>query len=166
MSETSLTIPQVLTMLTAAPERITAFTTGLPAKALRTAPAPGEWSAVEVLAHMRSCADVWGGCIAEIIARDAPVLRAINPRTWIKSTGYPDLEFEPSLQAYTAQRAALLAVLQALPPLAWNRTATVTGAGKTLVRSVYFYAHWLAKHERPHLKQIGRIAGFFIINPL
>jgi hypothetical protein len=26
-----------------------------------------EWSAVEVLAHLRACGDVWGGCIARIL---------------------------------------------------------------------------------------------------
>jgi hypothetical protein len=35
----------------------------------------------------------------------------------------------------------------------------VTGAGKTLERSVLFYADWLAVHERPHVKQIERIVN-------
>jgi hypothetical protein len=34
--------------------------------------------------------------------------------------------------------------------------ATVTGAGRTLERTVLFYAQWLASHERPHVKQIER----------
>ena len=31
--------------------------------------------------------------------------------------------------------------------------------GKVLERTVLFYARWLAVHERPHLKQIVRIAS-------
>jgi hypothetical protein len=65
--------------------------------------------------------------------------------------------FKPSLQAYTAQRADLLAILEPLTPEDWSRAATVTGAGKPLERTVYTYAQWLANHERPHIKQIERI---------
>lgn len=53
-----------------------------------------------MLAHLRSCADVWGNCIAAIIAEDTPTLRAVNPTTWIKKMNYPELEFQPSLRSF------------------------------------------------------------------
>lgn len=102
---------------------------------------------------------MWGNCIAAILAEDNPTLRAVNPRTWIKQTDYPELEFQPSLRSFTTQRAGLLALLEALPHEAWSRAATVTGAGRTLERTVQFYAEWLATHERPHVKQIERIVN-------
>lgn len=157
MSGKSLTREQLLTMLAAAPPRIAAVTEGLASAQLHTAPAPGEWSATEVLAHMRSCADVWGNCIEVMLAQETPTIRAINPTTWIKQTNYREQEFHASLQAFTQQRTDLLAVLEPLTTEAWSREATVTGAGKPLVRSVWFYAQWLATHERPHVKQIERI---------
>ena len=67
--------------------------------------------------------------------------------------------FQRSLDAFTAQRTALLAVLEPLPPEAWARSATVTGAGKALERTVHTYARWLARHEQPHVKQIERIVN-------
>lgn len=157
MSDKSLTTEQLLTMLAAAPPRIAAVTDGLASAQLHTAPAPGEWSAMEVLGHMRSCADVWGNCIEVILAQDMPTIRAINPTTWIKQTNYREQAFHASLQAFTQQRTDLLAVLEPLTPEAWSRKATVTGAGKPLVHSVWFYAQWLATHERPHVKQIERM---------
>ena len=153
----SLTIEQILTLLAETPLRLEALTTGLVSARLHTVPNHDEWSANDVLAHLRACADVWGGCITSIIAEDMPTLRAVNPRTWIKQTDYRELEFRPSLGAFAAQRAELLAVLTPLPPEDWSRTATVTGAGKALERSILFYARWLAKHERPHVKQIARL---------
>jgi hypothetical protein len=159
MSGRNLSHEQILTLLTATPPRIAELTDCLAPDQLLAAPNPGEWSANEVLAHLRSCADVWGSCIAEIISEDGPTLRAVNPRTWIKKTDYREQEFLPSLQAFTAQRADLLALLEPLAPEGWSRSATVTGAGKPLVRTVFFYAQWLAIHERPHIKQIERIAN-------
>jgi hypothetical protein len=157
LSGTSLTTEQLLAMLAQGPARIAELAEGLSPAQLLTAPNQGEWSANDVLAHMRSCADMWGGAIMEILAHDRPTLRAVNPRTWIEKTDYLEQEFHASLQAYTTQRGDLLSVLEPLSPEAWARAATVTGAGRALERTVYFYAQWLARHERPHIKQIERI---------
>jgi DinB superfamily len=159
VSSGSLTIEQVLTLLVQTPPRIAALTTGLTSGQLRTSFNEGEWSANDVLAHLRSCADMWGNCIAAILAEDRPTIRAVNPTTWIKQTDYPELEFRPSLRSFATQRAGLLAVLEPLPPEGWARAAPVTGAGKVLERTVLSYAQWLARHERPHIKQIERIVN-------
>lgn len=158
MAGRPLTIEQVLTLLAAGPPRIAAATAGLAPARLHAPPNPEEWSANDVLAHLRACADVWGGCIAMMLAQDRPTLRAVNPRTWINRTDYLEQEFQSSLHAFAKQRSDLLAVLEPLPSEAWSRAATVTGAGKTLERTVLFYARWMAEHERPHVKQIERIA--------
>ena len=154
-----MTVEQILTALAEGPPRITEYTAGLTSTQLHAAPVPGEWSANEVLAHLRSCADVWGDCIATIIDQDKPTIRAVNPRTWITRTDYPEQQFGSSLQSFTSQRTALLAVLEALSTKAWSRAATVTGAGKTLQRTLHSYAEWIAEHESPHVKQIQRIAS-------
>lgn len=159
MSSRSFTSAQVLTLLAATPPRIAALTAGLAPAQLHAPPNPDEWSANDVLAHLRACADMWGNCIVAMIAHDRPTLRAVNPRTWIRKTDYLEQEFQPSLHAFTTQRTDLLAVLEPLAPDGWERAATVTGAGKVLERTVLFYAQWLARHERPHLKQIERIVN-------
>lgn len=158
MARGSLPIEQLLIALAEAPERIAESTHGLTQAQLQAAPGLGEWSPNEVLAHLRSCADVWGDCIVRILAEDRPKIRAVNPRTWIESTDYPRQKFRSSLQAFAKQRSELLAILEPLSPKDWRRQATVVGAGAALERTVEFYAQWLAEHERPHLKQIRRIA--------
>ena len=159
MYERPLTIDQVLAQLNDQPEAIAALTAGLPRARLHSPPSRGEWSVNDVLAHLRSCADMWGKYIALIIAEDHPTYRAMNPTTWIKSTNYPELEFAPSLRAFTKQRAELLALLRPSPEAAWSRSATVTGAGRPLERTVMEYARWLANHEQSHVKHIARIVS-------
>ena len=154
-----ITIEQVLTLLAEMPPRIAALTAGMQSAQLHTAPHPDAWSANDVLAHLRSCADVWGSCIRTILAEDAPTIRAVNPRTWISKTDYPEQSFQLSLHAFATQRADLLALLEPLSLAGWSRSATVTGAGKVLERSVLFYAQWMASHERPHAKQIERLVN-------
>jgi DinB superfamily len=154
-----LTIDQVLAQLKEQPETIAALTAGLPRAELQRPAGGGEWSVNDVLAHLRSCADMWGKYMAMIIAEDRPTIRAMNPTTWIKSTNYPDLEFAPSWRAFMTQRAELLALLRPLPKEAWSRGATVTGAGRPHERTVMDYARRLANHERSHVKHIARIVG-------
>ncbi len=159
MPRTSLTIGQILSVLRETPSRIAELTVGLTSAQLHAAPAPDEWSANEVLAHLRACADVWGECLVTIINQDTPTIRAVNPTTWIKRTNYLEQKFQPSLQAFTVQRTDLLAVLEPLRHEIWLRSATVTGAGKVLERTVQSYAQRMAVHERAHLKQIKHIAS-------
>jgi hypothetical protein len=157
--EKSLASEQVVSLLAENSRRLAALTAEVAPAHLISRPSPEAWSANDVLAHIRSCADVWGDCIAAIIAEDTPTLRAINPRTWIKRTNYRELQFWPSLRSFTKQRVELLSKLEPLPPKGWSRSATVTGAGSVLVRTVHFYAQWLGRHERTHVKQIERIIG-------
>jgi hypothetical protein len=157
--DTPLTIDHVLIQLAEQPKKIAALTADLPRARLHRSLSRGEWSLNDVLAHLRSCADMWGKYMATIIADDRPTIRAMNPRTWIKHTNYPALEFAPSFRAYTKQRAELLALLRPLPKASWSRSAIVTGAGKPRERTVMEYAHWLANHERSHLKHITRMVS-------
>lgn len=152
-----LTSDRTLALLAENPRRMRELRKGSGRAELHAPPARGEWSANGVLAHLRACADVWGGCIARILADETPTLRAVNPRTWIKQTDYLEQDFARSFNAFVAQRAALLRVLERLSPRDWERWATVTGAGKPLERTVLFYAQWLGDHERPHVKQMERI---------
>lgn len=157
MYDRPLTIEQILTMLAATPSRLADLADGLAPAQLLASPEPGEWSARDVLAHLRACADMWGKYIVQILSEDRPTIKAVNPTTWIKKTDYREQEFQPSLQAFTTQRAGLVAVLEPLALDAWSHMATVTGAGNPRERTVYTYAQWLANHERSHDRQIERI---------
>ena len=159
MPRSSFSIEEVLSLLAETPTRIAALTDGLTPAQVRTAPGPDEWSANDMLAHLRSCADMWDGYMMTILAEDRPTIRVVNPRAWIKQTDYLELEFSPSLRAFTTQRAALLAILEPLPQEGWARTATVTGAGSPLQKTVLDYAERMARHERPHIRQIERIVN-------
>jgi len=146
-------------MLEEHPRRIAAATAGISAARLRDEPVLGEWSARDILAHLRSCSDARGEFIPKILASQRPTLRAIDPRTLIESTNYRKLEFASSFRAFARQRARLLRLLQALPRGGWVRSAIVTGGGPARERTVLFYGAWLARHERAHVRHIERLAS-------
>lgn len=140
--------------------RIDELTRDLSPAEARRRPDPDSWSINDVLAHLRACHDVLGGNMLRIVAEDRPTWRAMNPRTWINHTDYPEWEFAAALAAFTDQRARLLATLEELTPDAWRRTANETGLpGGPIERDVRYYGSWMAGHERAHTAHIGRIAA-------
>jgi DinB superfamily len=159
MARKLLPIEQILHALAETPQYFASKTEGLKPEQLLAAAEPGEWSLVDVLAHLRACADLWGDYIARILAEDHPSFRSVSPRNWIRRTDYPDLEFRPPLEAFTAQRADLLAILESLPLESWERAATVTASTQPRKRTVHSYAEQLARHELEHYEQIEHIAN-------
>ena len=157
MPEKQLPAEEILRLLSEQPQQIGEHAKGAPIADLHAPPQPGEWSANEVLAHLRACADMWGKAIEQILSADQPTIRATNPRTWIHQTNYLELDFAKSFRAFIKQRKALVVLLEGLSPNEWSRSASITGAGKPLQRTVHFYAQWLATHERPHVKQIAKV---------
>src|SRR5689334_14803869 len=123
-------IEQCLKLLAATPRRIASASKGLENTRLHFRPDEEAWSANDVLAHLRSCADVWGKSILAMIAQDHPTLRYISPRTWIRKTDYPELEFHLSLEVFARQRNELLNSLKALEIEGWSRGATFTATTK------------------------------------
>jgi hypothetical protein len=153
-----LTIDEILAQLRLGPPTIAELTRGVPAKDLCAAPEPDSWSVNDVLAHLRACGDVLGGNMLRILAEDRPTFRRLSPRAHIRKTDYPDWRFEPAFEAYSNQRADMLAVLDSTPREAWSRFAYVTETRREVTeRGLQFYGNWLAGHEAVHLPQIEQI---------
>ncbi len=150
-------VEQVLAALAETPPRLAALTASLDQAQLQASPHLDAWSAQDILAHLRACADVWGESILTMLAQDHPTLRYVSPRTWLRKTTYPTQDFHASLHTYTQQRHELLAVLQPLPPDGWSRGAQFTGTVKGREATVLSYAHRIANHEAEHLAQLEQI---------
>ena len=149
---------QILSLLAETPSRVGVLSRSLSPAQLRTPPGPGEWSVNDVVAHLRSCVDTRGVTLQRILKEDSPTIRAINPRTWITSTNYLELEFHDSFAVFARERADLLETLAQLSPEAWTRSALVTGAGAVLTRTAQAFGDWLARHERQHYRQLEQIS--------
>jgi hypothetical protein len=150
-------IEKVLKLLAETPRRIVSASKGLENHRLHSRPDEKTWSANDVLAHLRSCADVWGKSMMAMIAQDHPTLRYISPRTWIRKTDYLELDFHPSLAAFAKQRKELLKSLKTMEIKAWSRGATFTATIKGREQTVFSYAQRMAQHENGHCEQIERL---------
>jgi hypothetical protein len=144
-------------LLAATPRRIASLSKAVENSKLHLRPHPDSWSANDILAHLRACADVWGKSMVDMITRHNPTLRYISPRSWIRKTDYLELEFRGSLKAFADQRRELLRALKDLRMADWSRSATFTATTKGREQTVFSYACRIAEHEKKHCDQIEAV---------
>lgn len=157
MATRELAIDEIMEILRTTVPRLEDLTRGLPQKRLYLVTDYG-WSVNDQLAHLRACHDVLGGNMLRIIREDHPAWKGMSPRAWQKKTDYFEWKFQPAFDAFRAQRAELLDVLEPLPPKAWERTATVAvPPNQAYEYNTLYYGAWMARHERSHLKHMARI---------
>ena len=154
MPRERLEIGEILGQLAATPEQIAHLAESLDPELATSAPDENAWSVNDVLAHLRACADVWGESIATMLAGNQHRIKAINPRSLFDRTGYRELIFAESLQAFADQRVALLGTLNAMPESGWAASAIFYGMGSPVERSVRSQSERMALHERAHIDQI------------
>ncbi len=150
MKASSAEIETYITIIAATPTRIAQAVKDVDEERLQLKADNKTWSVNEILAHLRSCADLWTHSIYAMLAASEPVLSDVDERKWAKATRYAELPFYESFQAYSLQRENLVRVLKALPFESWERSAIIFERKHT----VFTQTRRLAKHEQEHLEQI------------
>ena len=150
MKSTPSEIKKYLVVLSETPQRIVQAVEDIDDVHLQQRTDAKSWSANDILAHLRSCADLWTHSIYAMLAENEPQFSDINERKWAKVTRYAELPFEESLQAFSLQRKNLLHVLQALAFESWERSAIIFGRKHT----VFTQTRRMAKHENEHVEQL------------
>ncbi len=135
----------------------------VPAAALKWRPAPGEWSAHEVVCH---CADSESNAYARIrfvVAEPSPVIQGYDQERWARTLDYHSHPVAPAMATVVAVRANTAALIRRLPDDAWARTATHTESG------AYGAEAWLqiyAEHLEIHARQIdANVAAWRAAHP-
>ncbi len=135
--------------LASVPERAAAAARGS-STAPDAAPAPGEWSAREVVLHLAAVdEEVWRPRLKALATETFPHWPWMEPGLW---SGPGDATFEGALAAYAEHRAETIAVLDALGDDGWTRTGRHDTFGVLDVAELMRIA---LDHDEEHLAQIG-----------
>ena len=150
MKATSAEIEIYLKLLEETPNRLKKVTKSFDEVRLQRRTEKQIWSVNDILAHLRSCADVWGDSIESMLAEENPTIPYRHPRQWIKKTNYLELSFHESFQAFVVQRKKLLKALRHVSLADWSRAAIIQGREHT----VFTQVRRIAMHENVHCEQI------------
>jgi len=125
----------------------------VPTAALKWRPAPGKWSAHEVIVH---CADSETNShmrIRYLVAEPNPVILGYDQDTWARVFDYHSHPLDPALAAVDAARANTVPLLRRLTEADWKKMGTHTESGSFGVE------RWLevyAEHLEVHARQLKR----------
>jgi hypothetical protein len=133
------------------PARLRTALAAVPPAALQWRPAPGAWSAHEVIVHCADSETNSAGRIRYLLAEREPVIVGYDQDAWAVELDYHAHPLGPALAAVEAVRANTAVLLRRLPETAWERAGRHTETGR------YSAEDWLriyAEHLDLHVRQI------------
>jgi hypothetical protein len=117
-------------------------------------PAPGKWSAREILCHLADCEIVFAFRLRQTLAEDHPVIQPFDQDKYARS--YPAYDSRAALAVFSAVRNWNLALIKSAGPEAWTRPLTHPERGE---QTFGVTVETMAGHDINHLRQIEAIAG-------
>lgn len=141
----------VLASLAAGPRRIARAMGRARAARLRRRPKPGEWSVVEVLAHLLDAEIALGFRVRSAAAEPGGPLVAWDQEKWTERLRHRRADPRSTLAAFTALRADMVAVLRRLTPRQRRAAGRHPAYGRLRIDQILH--HW-AEHDLIHLEQI------------
>jgi uncharacterized damage-inducible protein DinB len=150
------TLEQALSTLAATGKRLDRIARKLRPKQAEARPAPGKWSAKEILCHLADCEIVMGLRYRKIVSEPGGLLVAFDQDAWADRLEYRKQSMKQAIATFQALRAGHLSLLKGLPPSAWRRNGQHPEYGPLSLRQIILH---IAEHDRKHLEQLQRLAG-------
>jgi uncharacterized damage-inducible protein DinB len=135
---------------------VSAALTGIGEDELDFQPAPGGWSAREVVHHLADSETIASQRLRQLLVDDAPRIQAYDQEEYARRLHYRRRAVEPSLRAFEAARASTAQLLELMTEADWLRSGTHSESGP------YSATKWLqlyADHAEIHAEQIQKNRG-------
>ncbi len=142
---------QLIARYEAGPARLQDALRQVPAEAVQWRPAPGEWSAHEVVCHCADSESNGSLRIRYLVAEAEPVIQGYDEARWAVALDYHAQPVPTALAVVEATRRHTAVLLHQLPEEAWERAGRHTQSGP------YTATDWLriyADHLETHARQI------------
>lgn len=133
------------------PRRLRAAFAAVPPAAHQWRPAPGEWSAHEIVVHCADSETQAASRIRVLVTDTEPVIQAYDQAVWARDLEYHAHPLDVALDTVAAVRGHTAPLLRRLPEVAWTRVGRHTESGR------YGAEDWLktyAEHLEDHARQI------------
>jgi hypothetical protein len=121
---------------------------------LETRPAPGKWSARDILCHLADCEVVFGFRLRQTLAEDHHVVQPFDQDRW--AGGYGTYDANLALATFSAVREWNLALIRAASPADLAKAVTHPERGTMTFQTI---VETMAGHDRNHMKQMEAIAS-------
>jgi hypothetical protein len=118
------------------------------------APAPGKWTAAEIVCHLADCEVVFAFRLRQTLAEDAPTIQPFDQGKWAAT--YPGISVAEALEVFSALRKWNLRLIAASLPAAADRPVTHPERGSMTFMTL---VETMAGHDLNHLAQIEKVVA-------
>jgi hypothetical protein len=143
-----------LDVISETPRRLVQLVETIGPARLEVSPAPGKWSAREIISHLADTEIAFSFRLKQTLAEDHHVIQPFDQDLWAKS--YPSCDLRLALAVLSAVRAWNLALIQSVKPADLSKPVTHPERGTMTFQTI---VETMAGHDRNHIKQIEAIAG-------
>lgn len=117
-------------------------------------PAPGKWSATEIVCHLADCELVFGFRLRQTLAEDKPTLQPFDQEKWAAT--YGGVSAGHALEVFSALRGWNLRLLEDVLPAAAARPTFHPERGTMTFQTI---VETMAGHDLNHLGQLQRMVS-------
>jgi uncharacterized damage-inducible protein DinB len=143
-----------LEVIAGTPKQIETLIQTLGPERANQAPAPGKWSAREIVCHLADCEMVFAFRIRQALAEDHHVVQPFDQEKWAKN--YAAYGAREALAAFSAARQWNRQLLASLPAEAFTKPLTHPERGEMNIRVVL---ETMGGHDINHLRQMEAITS-------
>jgi uncharacterized damage-inducible protein DinB len=147
---------RALAILASTPRRLEKLMSSVSPREAAARPAPGKWSAKEILSHLADTEVVYGFRYRKILAEPGSQLGEFDQEIWAKELHYRKQPLKTIQESFNALRRQNLALIKLMPKSAWSQCASHPEYGTISLREMLVH---LATHDRNHAAQIERLTS-------
>ena len=115
-------------------------------------PAPGKWSAAEIVCHLADCEIAFAFRLRQTLAEDAHVIQPFDQEKWAAT--YRGISASEALVAFRALRAWNLLLIAKMLPASASKPVTHPERGAMTFQTI---VETMAGHDLNHLGQLRRM---------
>ena len=143
-----------LEVIAATPERLGSLLQTLGPERAEQPPAPGKWSAREILCHLADCEIVFAFRLRQALAEEHHVIQPFDQDRFAAS--YRAYDAQSALAVLTAVRQWNIALIRTVGPDSLSKKLTHPERGEMTFQTV---VETMSGHDINHLRQIEAIAA-------
>ena len=146
-------IENILAEMERAADDFSAAVKGISENVLSRRPDEKNWSAKEIICHVRDTEEYFLSRFQMILSFDEPKFSPADAGRWAAERQYLRNDAGEALTAFRQRRRETLAFVKEIKPDQWDRTCIHAVRGRMTLRD---YLNLLAGHDKNHMDQIKR----------
>ncbi|MGB6482448.1 MAG: DinB family protein [Candidatus Acidiferrales bacterium] len=143
-----------LEVIAATPGQLATFVRALGPERVEQKPAPGKWSAREIICHLADCEIVFAYRLRQTLAEDRHVIQPFDQDKW--AAVYAAYDAPAALAVFSSLRRWNILFIHAAPAEAFTKRVTHPERGELTFKEL---VETMGGHDLNHVKQLEAIAA-------